>query len=192
MSQALIKMDCFVEATVEESRGFICPPALSVLHRSFPWTTNSFIFHGRAKQPSWAASSLSHEQRRRQDDAQAGRSNVQTFIPTLLVWSLRADKQLVPSSHLCRSWILLVPDWLIGVCLFSKRREQVNEPWICAEWHGSRLTEQVAGQQEASSLNPLYSKSALDIPWQKSLIFTSRHESPVWMICREKGCFLGL
>lgn len=147
------------------------------------------------KQPSWATSSLSHEQRRRQDDAQAGQSNggtPGTFIPTLLMWSLRAGKQLVPSSRLCWSWVLLVPDWLIGVRLFSKRREQVNEPWIYAEWHGSRLTEQVAGQQEASSLNPLYSKSALDIPWQKSLIFTCRHESPVWMICREKGCFLGL
>lgn len=40
----------------------------------------------------------------------------------------------------------------------------VNEPWMCAERRGSRLAGQVAGQQEASSPNVLYSKSAFDIP----------------------------
>lgn len=35
------------------------------------------FFTDEPKQPSWATLSLSHEQRRRQDDAQAGRSNVQ-------------------------------------------------------------------------------------------------------------------
>lgn len=38
-------------------------------------------------------------------------------------------------------------------------------------------TEQVAGQQEAASPNPLHSQSALDIQRQKSPIFTKARRS---------------
>lgn len=91
-----------------------------------------------------------------------------SHLITVSVWEAWA-MQAGGSLHL----VLKVFDWLIGMCLFLKCCTLVNEPWIRAQRHGSRLTEQVAGQQEVLLLNLLYCKSALDIPWQRSLICTN-------------------
>lgn len=126
------------------------------------------FFSEQPKKPSWGTSSLSHMQDRMivwgwmDKTPQLHLHLRQTYLS---VWAARAD-----CLNFSWFWLSLTSYW--GCACFLKCCELVNEPWICAQRHGSRLTEQVAGQQEALSLNLLYRKSALDIPWQRSLICT--------------------
>lgn len=129
---------CPVEASVELA-GLHVPTSLGCPAPSFPCTTNGFIFHQGAKAAQlrhfitvtrWGA--------RRQDDTEAGWTNLQDY--TCILSRLISSNRHECASSLCHvgrqlsllELLLLVFDWLMGMCLFLKCCEQVNEPWICA------------------------------------------------------------
>lgn len=145
----------------------MCPPASTAQCRSFPCTIMASFFTMAPKQPSADTSSLSHVEE--PGDTLTLRLDGQT-CSTALASYLDSFQLIVTNvNSLCRvgrqssllELDLLVFDWLMGTCLFWKCCEQVNEPWICAERQSSRLKEQVAGQQDASSLNPLMANQHL-------------------------------
>lgn len=134
MGCTLIKMDCPVKAGVEQEREERERPSRG--HEPWPpqrlssalRATNGFIFQRRAK-----VAQLRHfitvTRRDRMILRLDGRSSAITFtssIPSYCV-SMQASGRRLPLFEL----ILKVFDWLIGMCLFLKCCELVNEPWIC-------------------------------------------------------------